>query len=280
MSKDYEDGVVAAAKAAEAAGYGADAPRLDPAFDVIGRGGGMGATTPAGPRDPLNPKDALAQRENKADLSLNPPVANEQMARALMNGAAKYGAWNWRRDKVKLSVYVAAAKRHLDAIMAGEDTAVDSGISHAGHVMAGMAILLDARAYGQLVDDRPAASPGAAIAADLRTGIKPLFSDERSYLGPTENALMEVMTVEHRPGINFDAAKDRTRDALYSRAYSWLSPGSAFEIRESLEYEGKVDMCWIEIDAVAATPTMYDVHRWIKCGDLGYYLRTRSIING
>lgn len=101
-----------------------------------------------------NPKDVAAQKAGKPDLSLNPPEGGRQQAFAQMDGARKYGPYNWRNDPIKVTVYVAAAKRHLDAIMDGEDVAADSGVDHFGHVMACAAIALDAKKHGTLIDDR------------------------------------------------------------------------------------------------------------------------------
>ncbi len=101
-----------------------------------------------------NPKDVVARKSCKPDLSLNPPAGSETQAFAQMDGARKYGPYNWRRDPIRLSVYIAALKRHADAIMDGEDKAADSGVDHFGHIMACCAIALDARRHGTLIDDR------------------------------------------------------------------------------------------------------------------------------
>ncbi len=103
----------------------------------------------------MNPKDASAMKKGKVRLDLNPPAGSEALARALASGANKYGPWNWRKDPIQLSHYVAAMKRHLDALMRGEDCAPDSGVHHLGHIMAGAAIVLDASEQGCLIDDRP-----------------------------------------------------------------------------------------------------------------------------
>ncbi len=102
-----------------------------------------------------NPKTAEGQK--KPQLALVPPAANEACAAAFADGARKYGAYNWRKTGVPYMTYVHAAKRHLDAMLDGEDTDPDSGTLHAGHVMACMAILVDAAACGKLEDDRPPA---------------------------------------------------------------------------------------------------------------------------
>lgn len=108
--------------------------------------------------DLTNPKDLLGVK--KAPLHLVPPALRIAAAPALADGARKYGAYNWREKKVKLSVYLAAMQRHIDAIWDGQDVAEDSGIDHFSHAIACLAIIVDARAIDMLVDDRP--TPGGA----------------------------------------------------------------------------------------------------------------------
>ena len=106
----------------------------------------------------VNPKDALGLA--KPDLSVVPPAAELHLASAMMDGAAKYGAFNWRENAVIGRVYVAAARRHLLQYLDGEDYDPVSGVHHLGHAMACCAIILDAAATGNLDDNRP--KPGAA----------------------------------------------------------------------------------------------------------------------
>lgn len=106
----------------------------------------------------LNPKDALGMA--KPDLSVIPPAAELHLASAMMDGARKYGAFNWRENAVLCRVYVAAARRHLLQFLDGENVDPTSGVHHLGHAMACCAILLDAQETGNLSDDRPL--PGAA----------------------------------------------------------------------------------------------------------------------
>lgn len=106
----------------------------------------------------INPKDALGLA--KPDLSLVPPAALLHTASAMMDGAAKYGPYNWRENAVLARVYVSAAMRHLQQFLDGEDIDPTSGVHHLGHASACCAILLDARETGNLSDDRP--KPGAA----------------------------------------------------------------------------------------------------------------------
>lgn len=100
-----------------------------------------------------NPKDLLGAK--KPDASKIPAVAIAWESLAMMDGAGKYDPYNWRANKVVASIYVAAAKRHLDLWFEGQRQAEDSGCHHLGHARACMGILLDAEATGNLIDDRP-----------------------------------------------------------------------------------------------------------------------------
>jgi hypothetical protein len=95
----------------------------------------------------------------KPQLQAIPPIANRHMAAALALGAAKYGPWNWRGRKVEAMTYLGAMRRHIDAYLDGENLDPESGASHLGHVMAGCAIVLDAEAHGNLIDNRPPRHP-------------------------------------------------------------------------------------------------------------------------
>ncbi|MCK9382920.1 MAG: DUF5664 domain-containing protein [Sulfuritalea sp.] len=101
-----------------------------------------------------------AQRHNtgKPELSLLPPVAFEETARVMAYGAKKYSRDNWRKGG-PVSQYIDCAYRHLNRIAEGEDVDAESGCSHAGHVMANMAFLLELKRTGKLKDDRYSAKP-------------------------------------------------------------------------------------------------------------------------
>lgn len=100
-----------------------------------------------------NPKTAYG--EAKAPLALIPLAALEALAWALKLGADKYGAWNWRDDPVSAMTYLNANMRHVKAFAEGEDLDPESLKSHLGHAMASLAIVLDAQAFGTLLDNRP-----------------------------------------------------------------------------------------------------------------------------
>lgn len=109
----------------------------------------------------INPKDAVASK--KPDITLVPPAGILHEAIAMMDGAAKYGPYNWRDNPVLARVYIAAAMRHLQQLLDGEDFDPVSGVHHAGHARACMGIYLDAFETGNLVDDRPKAGRAGAM---------------------------------------------------------------------------------------------------------------------
>lgn len=126
-------------------------------------------TTPAPLQDPgINPKDIIGA--TKPDLSLVPPAGSIHVATAMQNGADKYGAYNWRDKKVQAMTYLAAAKRHIDSYLDGEEVAEDSGVHHLAHAAACMFIVLDAIETGNLVDNRPTAGAAAALIKRLTKG--------------------------------------------------------------------------------------------------------------
>lgn len=105
-----------------------------------------------------NPKTLMGAK--KPDLSVVPPVAFLHVATAMMNGADKYGPFNWRDIPISSRPYITAALRHLLAYLDGEDYSADTveagvPVHHLAHVMACCAILLDAEACGTLNDNRP-----------------------------------------------------------------------------------------------------------------------------
>jgi hypothetical protein len=105
-----------------------------------------------------NPKTAMGAA--KIPHFVVPPSARHALAEAMADGAKKYGPFNWREKRVAVSVYISAALRHIDAYVDGEDTAEDSGAMHLGHAMACLGIIIDAKTFGNIIDDRPL--PGAA----------------------------------------------------------------------------------------------------------------------
>lgn len=102
---------------------------------------------------PSNPKDIIGSE--KLPLHLMPTTAINECCLAMLDGALKYGRSNFRAVGVRSSIYYDACRRHLDAWFEGEDNTPDGcHLSHLAHAMACIAILIDAKATGELNDDR------------------------------------------------------------------------------------------------------------------------------
>jgi hypothetical protein len=111
--------------------------------------------------DDENPKDRIGS--TKPPLHLIPSGAEIPESLVMALGARKYGPFNWRWSKVKASIYIAAARRHLLQWFDGEDDDLESGVSHLAHARACLGILLDALATGNLIDDRPAGGAASEL---------------------------------------------------------------------------------------------------------------------
>jgi hypothetical protein len=138
-----------------------------------------------------NPKDLLGAK--KPSLSKIPAVALLWESLAMMDGAGKYGSFNWRSNKVIASIYVDACKRHLDEWFEGGTYADDSGCHHLGHARACLGILLDAEATGNLIDDRPVVegSTGAYLKTMKEVSAKIPAMQERHKKFHAEKAAKE-----------------------------------------------------------------------------------------
>lgn len=121
----------------------------------------LDAGGPAG--KPTNPKDAIAS--DKVPLELAPDTLKVAAAMAFVEGALKYGKMNWRVCGARASVYLGALERHMTCWKNGEEIDADSGLPHLWKAAACIAILIDCRAAGTLIDDRP---PSVDIGEMLR----------------------------------------------------------------------------------------------------------------
>lgn len=123
----------------------------------------------------VNPKDKIGAA--KVDLTLIPAKALAHMAFALMDGATKYGPYNWRVEPVQLRTYIGAAQRHLLDFLESEEVAADSLALHLGHTMACCAIMIDAMAHGSATDDRPI--PSDHNVSELFDGLNSLIKAQK-----------------------------------------------------------------------------------------------------
>lgn len=111
---------------------------------------------------PTNPKDIIGS--TKIDLGNVPDSMMVHAAAAFLEGALKYGRFNWRIAGVRASIYHAALIRHVAKWWAGQDRDPVTRVRHLANALACIAIILDAEIYGKLNDDRPPSPDPDAMA--------------------------------------------------------------------------------------------------------------------
>lgn len=155
----------------------------------------------------FNPKDAIGR--TKLPVHLWPSIATAYGSIGMLEGQTKYGRSNFRAAKVAASVYYAAAKRHLDAWFEGEENTKEGG-PHLGNALACIAIILDAKLVGTLVDDRqynPAepdafskmvdelTAQGRELAKKVQPKVEPRHWDKRDEKDQTQEFAKEAEKV-------------------------------------------------------------------------------------
>jgi len=100
----------------------------------------------------MNPKDRAGAA--KPNLSILPFAPLFEAVAAIYEGRRKYGAWNWRGEKVSDTIYADAAIRHLMQFISGEDIDPESGVHHISKAIAGLLVIRDAQIHGTNEDDR------------------------------------------------------------------------------------------------------------------------------
>lgn len=121
---------------------------------------------------PSNPKDMVGS--DKLPLHLWPATATALGSVAMLNGMLKYGRSNFRAVGIRASIYIDAAKRHLDAFFEGEECDPDDGVPHLAAALACIAIIVDARAAGKLNDDRQISGGYRKFVEELTPHVKRL----------------------------------------------------------------------------------------------------------
>jgi hypothetical protein len=104
-----------------------------------------------------NPKDLVGQ--SKLPLDLVPDTIEVEVSLAYLEGALKYGRYNWRISGVRSSIYRSALRRHLAKWWNGEDRDQVTRVKHLASIIACAGILLDAELCDKLTDDRPPRAP-------------------------------------------------------------------------------------------------------------------------
>lgn len=140
-----------------------------------------------------NPKQAFA--DTKVPLDLNPDTVAFMDCLGYLEGALKYGTKNFRYSGVRVSTYIAAAKRHLKKFAEGEWAAPDTTVPHLVSARACLGIILDTyiashyavpappkKIGGQfLTDDRPPSVDVGRLEADMEVianHLRQMFADK------------------------------------------------------------------------------------------------------
>lgn len=80
---------------------------------------------------------------DKAMFDLIPPLAELEVARVLTYGAKKYEPENWRYVEDATRRYTAAARRHINSAMQGEQCDPETGYSHYAHAICCLMFMLE-----------------------------------------------------------------------------------------------------------------------------------------
>lgn len=112
-------------------------------------------------RKETNPKDAIGS--TKTPLDLVPSAGTYYAAEAFLEGALKYGAFNWRVAGVRASIYYAALLSHAAKWWNGQDYDHKTLVKELGYARACLDILIDAIECDVLTDDRPPRMPEGVL---------------------------------------------------------------------------------------------------------------------
>ena len=103
-----------------------------------------------------NPKHTRGIK--KYPMSPVPAPVMGELGVAMLEGALKYGYYNFRNVDISASTYYDAANRHINSWWEGQDIDPDSGINHITKAIASLVLMRDAVMNDRLIDDRPPAA--------------------------------------------------------------------------------------------------------------------------
>lgn len=136
------------------------------------------------PTDKLsNPKDAIGSKKWRQFCTI-PATVLWEVGVGMLEGAMKYGRHNYRVSGVRASVYVDAAKGHIDQWWEGEDIDRDSGLSHITKAICSLVVLRDAMIQDMLNDDRPPKAKLDKVRDAMQKAVEELFERYPEPLPP------------------------------------------------------------------------------------------------
>jgi hypothetical protein len=144
-----------------------------------------------------NPKNAIGRM--KVPIGLYPNVARIETCLVFAQSAPIYGEYSWRNSPVRISVYLDAIDRHTIALRAGQDIDPLSGLSHAAHINACTAIIMESRRLGVLIDDRFEKDASAALLDSLTP---PGYEAARRNIDPRPARTLEQLPASRRRSVS------------------------------------------------------------------------------
>lgn len=201
-----------------------------------------------------NPKDIIGR--TKPPIHLIPPVALIEEAVVFDLGSKKYGPYNWRLTNVSAEVYIAAALRHILSWQDGENIDPESGATHLAHARACLAIIIDAKSQGRLMDDRPIAGHAAEVIKAFTKTETPdvpgqmYFPDVAMSPKPEWRAGMENDLMDERHPDAYSYMEDDEVSKGHTSTVTLNNPGD-------VEYHDEVLSQPVEVDAST---------RWVRLG--------------
>jgi hypothetical protein len=169
-----------------------------------------------------NPKDAVGVRKWRQYCTV-PTTIIWELGVAMLEGARKYGRHNYRVAGVRASVYVDAAKGHIDSWWEGEDIDADSGLSHVTKAMASLAVLRDAMINDMLTDDRPPKVKGfESFKANMQKAVESIMERHPDACEPFtelgQQAVRAVVPTITREEVESRLLEERSRATLVAKA--------------------------------------------------------------
>lgn len=130
-----------------------------------------------------NPKDGVGVRKWRQYCTV-PTTVIWELGVAMLEGARKYGRHNYRVSGVRGSVYVDAAKGHIDSWWEGQDVDPDSNVHHITKAIASLVVVRDAMIQGKFLDDRPPRTDVEALSAQLQKQVEDIIDRYPDPLEP------------------------------------------------------------------------------------------------
>lgn len=144
--------------------------------------------------DTRNPKEAFGNA--KVPLHLWPISATIQGAMALFLGKTKYGRCNWRATPVYASTYYRALMSHASRWWEGEENDPDDKTPHLGNALACLAIIIDAKVCGTLIDDRQFNGDNVVKTFEDLASLMPALEDKYLSRNPHHYSRMDTIVAK------------------------------------------------------------------------------------